>query len=236
MRPPRNWMSSLPPTTFGFRSRKDWMSRLLRGRSRSCCSSRPAAIGRALQRDVVDGLGRDRDRLVHAAELELRRRRSAVPDARRTTPGLLELLEAGGHDLDAVGARAAGSTPRSVPRRRSRRVRGTPVASSVIRTARLGHRAALGVGDRAADRARGTTGPGPGPRSPRPGVPEAPGAGAGPTAPRARLRTRRSRISSSSASRRSPGWLGPTGIASSGVRGVELSNGASAIESKRQLE
>src|SRR6266513_3943996 len=38
---PRNWMSSLPPTTLGLRSRNDWISRLLRGRSWSCCSSRP---------------------------------------------------------------------------------------------------------------------------------------------------------------------------------------------------
>ncbi len=37
-------MSSNPPSTLGFSSRKDWMSRLFRGRSWSCCSSRPRAI------------------------------------------------------------------------------------------------------------------------------------------------------------------------------------------------
>ena len=37
-------MLSNPPTTFGLSVRKSWMSRLLRGRSRSCCSSRPRVI------------------------------------------------------------------------------------------------------------------------------------------------------------------------------------------------
>ena len=37
-------MPSKPPTTFGLSVRKSWTSRLLRGRSRSCCSSRPRAI------------------------------------------------------------------------------------------------------------------------------------------------------------------------------------------------
>ncbi len=37
-------MSPLPPTTFGFSSRNDWMSRELRGRSCSCWASRPRLI------------------------------------------------------------------------------------------------------------------------------------------------------------------------------------------------
>ena len=37
-------MSSKPPRTLGFSSRKDWMSRLFRGRSWSCCSSSPRVI------------------------------------------------------------------------------------------------------------------------------------------------------------------------------------------------
>src|SRR2546426_8175042 len=37
-------MPSNPPTMFGLSVRKSWMSRLLRGRSRSCCSSRPRVI------------------------------------------------------------------------------------------------------------------------------------------------------------------------------------------------
>ena len=41
---PGTGCESKPPTTFGLSVRKSWMSRLLRGRSRSCCSSRPRAI------------------------------------------------------------------------------------------------------------------------------------------------------------------------------------------------
>ena len=33
-----------PPTTLGFSSRNDWMSRRFRGRSWSCCSSSPRVI------------------------------------------------------------------------------------------------------------------------------------------------------------------------------------------------
>ena len=86
-------MSSLPPTTFGLRSRNDWMSRLERGRSWSCCWSRPEAtawLSSVMLFSLVAAtvtVSGDAARLQH-------------------DPGLLELLEVRGHDLDPVGARA----------------------------------------------------------------------------------------------------------------------------------
>ena len=57
----------------------------LRGRSWSCCSSRPRAIGLAVERDVVDRVGGDGHRLAHAAHFERDvHQRGAAPRARRT--------------------------------------------------------------------------------------------------------------------------------------------------------
>ena len=127
------------------------MSRLLRGRSRSCCESRPTEHGLALEHDVVDRLGRDRDRLGDAAELELGvhalRRAGAHHDAR-----LLELLEARGHDLDAVGPGPQVRrlvAPLGVGLERARHAGGLVGDQD----GGLRHHGALGVGDGAADRA-----------------------------------------------------------------------------------
>ena len=79
------------------------MSRLLRGRSRSCWLSSPTATAGLSSHDVVEGFGRDGHRLGHRAELE-----PGVDAGHAAGPhhhaGLLELLEGGGDDLDAIGA------------------------------------------------------------------------------------------------------------------------------------
>ena len=67
-----------------------------------------AAIGLAVERDVVERVGRDRDGLAHAADFERDVRRSAVPAARSDHAGPLELLE----------VRASTTSTRYVPGRR----------------------------------------------------------------------------------------------------------------------
>ena len=99
---PRNWMSSLPPRTFGFRSRNDWMSRLLRGRSRSCCSSSPSEMAWLSSVMLLVAFRGHGDGLVDAAELERDVHRADAGGAEHDAR-LLEFLEVRGHHLDAVG-------------------------------------------------------------------------------------------------------------------------------------
>ena len=97
-------MSSLPPTTFGFSSRNDWMSRELRGRSCSCCSSRPRVI--AWLSSVMLLASPETVTVSLTPPTSSVTSTSAVPAALHQHAGLLELLEVGRDDLDPVHARA----------------------------------------------------------------------------------------------------------------------------------
>ena len=96
--------SPMPPTTFGFSSRNDWMSRELRGRSCSCCASRPRLIAwlssvmlfAASPETVIVSLTPP----TSSVDVDQRGAGRADEDGR-----LLELLEARRHDFDLVRAR-----------------------------------------------------------------------------------------------------------------------------------
>ena len=128
------------------------MSRLLRGRSRSCCESRPrATAGLSMvmsfwaSADTVHGLG-DRP------ELELR---VHAGDARRAQhdAGLLVLLEVRGDDLDPVRARPQVRGLEAALRVGLDRA-GDARALVGDQDRGLGHGAALGIDHGAADRAQ----------------------------------------------------------------------------------
>src|SRR3954451_22831346 len=96
-------MSSLPPTTFGLRSRNDCTSRVSRGRSCSCCSSNPREI---------DGLSSVMLLSASPATVTVS---FTLPNSRPTSEsgacgaqydtGPLEFLEVLRDDLDPVGSR-----------------------------------------------------------------------------------------------------------------------------------
>ena len=132
VRPPRNCMSSEPPSTFGLRSRNDCMSRLLRGRSCSCCSFSPwatAGLSRTMSlfasaETVTDSLSEPSSSFASTR---------AMDEARRTTfvcSNFLKLVVTISTRYEPGRRFVASKRPSaSVPT-----VRGTPVASSVIST------------------------------------------------------------------------------------------------------
>ena len=95
-------MSSLPPTTLGLRSRNDWISRLLRGRSWSCCSSRPREMAwlSSVMLLIASAVTVTVSFRLPTVSVTSTR---AVPAARRTTPVLSNFLKFVRHDLDPVG-------------------------------------------------------------------------------------------------------------------------------------
>ena len=95
----------LPPTTFGFRSRNDWTSRVSRGRSRSCCSSRPRLMAWL---SSVMLLAPSAETVIVSftrADLQSDVQPARSPPHARGCPFVSAFLKFCGDDLDAVRSR-----------------------------------------------------------------------------------------------------------------------------------
>ena len=108
-------MLSKPPTMFGLSVRKSWMSRLLRGRSRSCCSSSPRAIAWLSRRDVVLPFGGHRHHVFEPADFQVQ---IGEDDSGRPKheAGALHFLEAAAAWRSRCKCRDAGSGSRTALR------------------------------------------------------------------------------------------------------------------------
>ena len=120
------------PRRSGSAAGSDWMSRLLRGRSCSCCSSSPRAIA-WLSSVMLFSASAVTVTVSVSAPSSSVTSTSAVPAARRTTPVFSNFLKLGATDLDAVGPRLevrglVATLGIGVD------ARGTPVSSSMMRT------------------------------------------------------------------------------------------------------
>ncbi len=123
----------LPPTTFGFSSRNDWTSRVSRGRSRSCCSSRPRLMA-WLSSVMLFAPSADTVIVSFTPPTSRATSTSAVPAARTSMPVLSAFLKfcATTSTRYVPGLRFDASYR---PSASVSTLRSAPVASSTIRTA-----------------------------------------------------------------------------------------------------